>query len=648
MYLNLDRPYWAMATAYIVAQPLTGAMRSKAAYRFAGTAAGAVVTLILVPNLVNAPILMVGALGLWIAICICVAVLDRTPRAYVFLLAGYTAAIVGFSAVDTPGDIWALVLARVEEIALGILCTTLIGTLILPRPLGPALAARVDSLSRQAASASVALLSGMPDTAASRAARRQLAADAVEVAALVSHLAYDTSNLQSATRPITFIQQRIVLLLPVLSGIADRIAALREAGGMTQALRDVLDRVSAWIGSAPDAVAGAADLHRAIAALEPQAHQPDWTTIMRQGLLARLHELVDIGNDIAALRHQLDRQGDHLPDLAVALPDRLPKYRDHLMAAYSGAAAFLAVGLVCVAWIGTAWPDGAGAAGLTAVACSFFAAQDDPVPSIVKFLYGAIVALLLDALYLFAILPVAQGFTMLTLALAPAYLLLGVLMAQPASAAIFGPIAFMSATLMTITASYAADFAAYVNGALAAIAGLAAAAIVLRLVRSVGAAFAARRLLRANRAEIAACASHAGARDRLGFASLMLDRLTEIVPRMAASAEGADGAARAALADIRVGINVVDLQRVTAALPGAGLDAVLAGIAAHFRTPLGRPPDPILLADIDRAIGLSAAPDAPQGGAILLALVGIRRALFRDAPPFAPHPTPLPALRQAA
>ena len=27
--IGLPRPYWAMATAYIVAQPLTGAMRSK-------------------------------------------------------------------------------------------------------------------------------------------------------------------------------------------------------------------------------------------------------------------------------------------------------------------------------------------------------------------------------------------------------------------------------------------------------------------------------------------------------------------------------------------------------------------------------------------------------------------------------------------
>jgi uncharacterized membrane protein YccC len=50
--LGLDRPYWAMATAYIVAQPLTGAMRSKAVYRFCGTLLGAVATIALIPNLV--------------------------------------------------------------------------------------------------------------------------------------------------------------------------------------------------------------------------------------------------------------------------------------------------------------------------------------------------------------------------------------------------------------------------------------------------------------------------------------------------------------------------------------------------------------------------------------------------------------------
>src|SRR6516162_5276073 len=88
--MGLDRPYWAMATAYIVAQPFTGAMRSKSAYPFGGTVLGAVATLVLIPNLVDAPVLLIAALSLWVGGCIYFAVLDRTPRSYVFLLAGYS------------------------------------------------------------------------------------------------------------------------------------------------------------------------------------------------------------------------------------------------------------------------------------------------------------------------------------------------------------------------------------------------------------------------------------------------------------------------------------------------------------------------------------------------------------------------------
>jgi uncharacterized membrane protein YccC len=128
--IGLDRPYWAMATAYIVAQPLTGAMRSKAAYRFYGTVLGAVVVLVLIPNLVNAPELLIAALSVSIAGCIYFAVLDRTLRSYVFLLAGYSVALIGFPLVDQPDTVWDVVLARVEEITLGIACTTVIGSVV--------------------------------------------------------------------------------------------------------------------------------------------------------------------------------------------------------------------------------------------------------------------------------------------------------------------------------------------------------------------------------------------------------------------------------------------------------------------------------------------------------------------------------------
>jgi uncharacterized membrane protein YccC len=217
--MGLDRPYWAMATAYIVAQPLTGAMRSKSAYRFYGTLLGAVACLVFNPNLVDAPVLLIAALSLWVGGCIYFAVLDRTPRSYVFLLAGYSVALIGFPIVDAPSTVWDVVLARVEEITLGIVCTTIIGSIIFPVPLGPTLTARVDNWIQDAAEWTLDVLSGASASAAA-AAQRRVAGDAGEVAMLATHLAYDTSNLQIATVPIAILHQRILLLLPVVNGAA--------------------------------------------------------------------------------------------------------------------------------------------------------------------------------------------------------------------------------------------------------------------------------------------------------------------------------------------------------------------------------------------------------------------------------------------
>ena len=40
LWIDLPRPYWAMATVYITSQPLAGATSSKALYRILGTLAG--------------------------------------------------------------------------------------------------------------------------------------------------------------------------------------------------------------------------------------------------------------------------------------------------------------------------------------------------------------------------------------------------------------------------------------------------------------------------------------------------------------------------------------------------------------------------------------------------------------------------------
>jgi uncharacterized membrane protein YccC len=639
--MGLDRPYWAMATAYIVAQPLTGAMRSKAAYRFYGTLLGAVACLVFIPNLVDAPVLLIAALSLWIGGCIYFAVLDRTPRSYVFLLAGYSVALIGFPIVDAPGTVWDVVLARVEEITLGIVCTTVIGSIVFPIPLGPALTARLDNWISDAAEWTAGVLSTAPESATA-AARRKVAGDAVEIAMLATHLAYDTSNLQTATVPVAILHQRILLLLPVVSGAADRIRSLREIGGITAPLRAVLDRMSAWIQAGRGADLSEADaLHADIDALEPKIDpSTDWKDVVLVGLLVRLRELTDLVHDIMALRRQIRAEEPRLAKLIFAQGEtiRTLQHRDHVMALHSALATILAIELISAFWIASAWPEGGVAASLVAIACAFFAAQDDPVPNIVGFLVAAVIAIVIDAIYLFAVLPRAHDFEMLVLAFAPVFLILGALASMPATARAGGPIAFIAATQLALSSSYNADFTTYANGSAAAIAGVGATAIIIRVFRSVSAEWTAWRLLRRNRVEVANIAANRSPAALDVFAALMLDRLSLVVPRLALGAEGADDGATSALADVRVGVNLIGLQRAAAHLPEQLRRAVLTmldAIATHYRRHTLDQADAPLLRIIDRVIAAATQDPATMSRELLLQLGGIRRGLFPNAPPYA-------------
>ena len=54
----------------------------------------------------NMPILCSVVLTGWITFCLWLSLLERTPRAYAFVLAGYTASLIGFPAVSDPGGIF--------------------------------------------------------------------------------------------------------------------------------------------------------------------------------------------------------------------------------------------------------------------------------------------------------------------------------------------------------------------------------------------------------------------------------------------------------------------------------------------------------------------------------------------------------------
>ncbi|MCA6101444.1 FUSC family protein [Bradyrhizobium australafricanum] len=644
--IDLPRPYWAMATVYITSQPLAGATSSKAFFRVIGTLVGASVTVALVPNLVNAPELLCLAIALWVGLCLYLSLLDGTPRSYVFMLGGYTVALIGFPSVAEPGSIFDVALARVEEISLGIICASLVSTVVFPRSVAPAVGGRIRSWLADARRLSRDALLDRGTGETRRAQRLRLATDIVEIDTLATHVAYDRLADVGTVRGLGEVRLRMLMLLPIITSIEDRLAALGEAALQKQPeLRRLVDDLAAWIVDEDRQRQSGEQIRAAIAerqsALDGIAPRQRIITI---SLLLRLRELVDISADCRALGDAI-AAGQDISSVPLAFHPESGaapvRHRDHGMALWSAAGAAVAILICCVLWIATGWADGASAPMMAAVACSFFAAQDEPARSIRAFGLFSLVAIVIVAIYQFALVPGISHVEVLIAALAPTFLLYGFLIARPKTAPIGMALAANTATLLALQSTYSADFASFANTSVAFFLGVVIAEIVTRIARGVGAEWIAKRLMTSSWQALAVAAERRGHGDRAQFAGLMLHRLGLLVQRIAFISES-DRRDADSLVQLRIGLNIIDLRRARyglAAVTVRAIDDMLDDLAAAFRARADQAMPAELLSCIDAALtAVVKDPNERARDDALLGLVGIRRGLFPDAPAYRSQP----------
>jgi len=280
---------------------------------------------------------------------------------------------------------------------------------------------------------------------------------------------------------------------------------------------------------------------------------------------------------------------------------------------------------------------------MAAVMSCFFATQDDPVPFIKGFLVWTIYSVPLSAFYLLAVLPAVHSFEMLMLACAPAFLVLGVLIARPATFGRAMPFMFGIAGTLALQDTNTADAASFINSTLAQLAGLALAVLVISVFRSVGAGWTARRLLRAGWGELAQIGDGRNVPSVAAFSARMVDRIALLTPRLAQAGAQQDLQAADALVDLRIGLNMTQLLAVRAELgrSQAALWALLEHLSQHFaaRPRVDAVEDEHLLASIDNALrSVSAVAASSARRDALAALAGIRRDLFPQAAPYEPSP----------
>lgn len=641
--LGLPRPFWALTTAYIVSSPQSGAVRSKAVYRIAGTIVGAIVTVALVPNLVNSPPVLCLALALWVGACLAVSLLDRTPRSYFTMLSGYTAALIGFPSVTQPGLVFDVAVARVEEIGLGILCASLVHSLIFPRPVGGALRDRLAEWLGDADRWALDVLGGCDAPAVVRD-RTRLAAAASEIHMLATHLPFDTSRLRDTRAAVRALHDRMLLLIPLLSGVGDRLQAIAGEGGLRPEERALADATAGWVEAGAPLAAGEALAARLRAFREAQA-VADWRGLLVESLMLRLEEAVEaLGEAHALLAHLHDQDAPESAEVARALgaARRRPMHRDLALALRSGVTAVVAILICCGLWIGLGWHEGVMAAMMTAVFCSFFATLDDPAPQIANFGLYAFLSLPMAALYLFAVMPAISGFPLLAAVLLPTLFVLGLYMAEPSTSGKALPFLMTFASALALQETFTADLPSFLNGNLAQFVGVFVSILVTRVLRSMGAEAGARRLLVRTWRSLAGLARTGVAPEEPGqFTAQLVDRLALLSPKLGGGGERQDDVGEAALADLRVAMNLMAIQRARPEIDGEagqGLDQVRQALGAHFaglaRTGR-RPPEPGVLRTLDEALVPMNRLGGQAARTAAASLVGLRRNLFPDAPPFA-------------
>ncbi|EPS5423944.1 FUSC family protein [Klebsiella michiganensis] len=557
--IGLERPSWAIITVYIVSQTSVGASLSRSLYRLAGTVAGAGATVLIVPTFVNTPILCSVILAGWITFCLYLSLLERTPRAYAFVLAGYTASLIGFPAVADPGTVFNIALIRVQEIAIGIVCAALIHRYILPARISGLFNSKLAQTLHAARQRIADTLAGKAD-AQSEPLHLALALQFLQ--GISHHIPYDFALSVPARQARKALHDRLARLVIVNGEVRDRLQII---AGMPAAMQALLNDVQVWLtcddtGQRKNA-AEALQQRSAQLAQRLAAQALTFEDALRVNFLRYIAELITLLQQCERLSEAIH----HARPAPAQAEDRAATgyvfHRDPLSAARTALGAFVIILSGCLLWIYSAWPDGGTAVSILGVCCTLFGSFDTPAPHIVKYIIGSVWGVVISLIYSFALLPPLSDFPVLVAVLAPVYLLAGSLQARPPTTFMAMGITLTLPVLCELGARYSGDFADAANTAIALFFATGFAVIGMSLLQTVQADAAIKRLLKLCQRDIRRSVSGVFKGDETHWTNLMIDRAALLLPRLPRSGQSSARALDRLVHFLRIGLCVMRLRR---------------------------------------------------------------------------------------
>ncbi|MDF4207387.1 FUSC family protein [Pseudomonas protegens] len=446
MRLELPQPRTAMITVFIVMQPQSGQVFAKSFYRFLGTLAGSAVMVALIALFAQNTELFLGSLAIWVGICSAGAARYRNFRAYGFVLAGYTAAMVGLPALAHPEGAFMAAVWRVLEISLGILCSTLVSAAILPQT---ASAAMRNALYQRFGVFALFVTDGLRGRSqrdSFESSNVRFIAEAVGLEGLRSVTVFEDPHMRRRNGRLSRLNSEFMgittrfnalhqLLERLRSSGADHVVAAIKPG--LQDLAELLDGFSGRALTSPDA----ARLATALAAYKAElparvrslraafqesgpsdAEQLDFHTAyeLLYRFVDEVHSYAQTHASLADHSHERERWDEpYTPQT------------NWLACAASGIRAAFVLVVLGSYWVATAWPSGATMTLIAAATIGLSAATPNPKRMAFQMACGTFIGALVGFVEMFFVFPWIDGFPLLCLMLAPVIVLGSFLASRP-------------------------------------------------------------------------------------------------------------------------------------------------------------------------------------------------------------------------
>lgn len=651
--LNLQNPMWAMGTVFIVASPLSGMLSSKAVFRLLGTLSGACMSIILLPPIINSPLPFSLVVAAWVSFCLYVSLLDRTPRSYFFMLSGYTMALIGFSAIANPAGLFDTALSRFEEITLGILCATIISRVVLPQPIGPMLSSRINKWMADIEGNFKSTLLGHVSHADILKETQRFATDVTELHELALHLSYENTALKSQAKAVQELQHRMILLVPALVALSDRISALQQSRSQAfymQTFAQIAQEIEDYFSHCQPKTRQDIDylpesVMQHFKHMLAQADTQDKIVLMsaRESFLFFIQHI----QYIRAIWLYI-RAGQKPPAfLAEDKTSYQNLHIDHGVALRAAASAFLAICIACFMWYMSGWTFGYMVAQLTAVFACILTFLDNPVPALASFAKASIYSSIVVFFYHFGIFPLVDNFVEMMVVIFPFFFYFAATLSSPVLRMFSLPMLITTAMSLNIQNMNVANFNSFIDGSLASIIGVIIPCFTIALIRSMSPDHSTQRLLIAQWKDIQNIIEKPILQPWAYYIRRLLDRVGLMVPRVLRASSALQEEMVVATIELTGTTNIVRLKRAQQKAPveiQMQIQQILDALWMWYQQRILQQPasNQHVLHMIDAFINhVLALDDSQLRDQLLVSLIGLRRSLFASAADIVidqPHP----------